>query len=194
MFLRAKTRFKDGKEHRYWSVVEHRRTPEGRVVQRQVLYLGEIHDRQQAAWRRPLSVFDEDQGKPTPMALFPEDRPIPALDSEVVQVRLNGLQLRRPRQWGACWLACELWDQLPLDGCWEARLPPGRKGTRWLNVLKTLVCYRLIDPGSEWRLHRHGYDHCALGDRLGEDVALADSHKLYRCLDQLLAHKAALFP
>jgi len=194
MFLRAKTRFKDGKEHRYWSIVENRRTPEGRVVQRQVLYLGEINDRQQAAWCRTLSVFDEDQGKPTPMALFPEDRPIPALDSEVVQVRLNGLQLRRPRQWGACWLACELWDQLQLDGFWEARLPPSRKGTRWLNVLKTLVCYRLIDPGSEWRLHRHWYDHCALGDLLGEDVALADSHKLYRCLDQLLAHKVALFP
>jgi hypothetical protein len=100
MFLRAKTRFKDGKEHRYWSIVENRRTPEGRVVQRQVLYLGEINDRQQAAWCRTLSVFDEDQGKPTPMALFPEDRPVPALDSEVVQVRLNGLRLRRPRQWG----------------------------------------------------------------------------------------------
>jgi hypothetical protein len=80
-----------------------------------------------------------------------------------------------------------------LDPFWEERLQPSRKGTRWLNVLKTLVCYRLIDPGSEWRLHRHWYDHCALGDLLGEDAALADSHKLYRCLDQLLAHKTALF-
>jgi hypothetical protein len=193
MFLRAKTRFKDGKEHCYWSIVENRRTSDGRVVQRQVLYLGEINDRQQAAWCRTIGVFDEDQGRATPMALFPEDRPVPLLDCDVVQVRLSGLQLRRPRQWGACWLALELWAQLQLDGFWEERLRPSRKGTRWLNVLKTLVCYRLIDPGSEWRLHRHWYDHCALSDLLGEDVALADSHKLYRCLDQLLAHKTALF-
>lgn len=193
MFLRAKTRFKDGKEHCYWSMVENRRTCDGRVVQRQVLYLGEINDRQQAAWRRTIEVFDEDRGQSTTLSLFPEDRRVPRLDDAVVQVRLNGLQVRRPRQWGACWLALVLWEQLELDRFWEERLRPSRKGTRWLNVLKTLVCYRLIDPGSEWRLHRHWYDHSALGDLLGEDAALADSHKLYRCLDQLLAHKTALF-
>jgi hypothetical protein len=174
-------------------VVENRRTSDGRVVQRQVLYLGEINDRQQAAWRRTIEVFDEDRGQSTTLSLFPEDRPVPRLDDAVVQVRLNGLQVRRPRQWGACWLALVLWEQLELDRFWEERLRPSRKGTRWLNVLKTLVCYRLLDPGSEWRLHRHWYDHSALGDLLGEDAALADSHKLYRCLDQLLAHKTALF-
>jgi len=46
MFLRAKKRFEDGKEHRYWSTVENRRMPNKRVVQRQVLYLGEINDSQ----------------------------------------------------------------------------------------------------------------------------------------------------
>jgi hypothetical protein len=192
MFLRAKTRKKDGKEHRYWSVVENRRVADGRVVQRHVLYLGEINDAQRAAWCRSIEVFDEDAGAAGQMALFPEDRPAPELACAVVQVKLSGLQLRRPRQWGACWLACGLWDVLQLDAFWQPRLPPSRKGTRWLNVLKTLVAYRLIDPGSEWRLHRHWFDHSALGDLLGEDFAIAHSHTLYRCLDHLVAHQQPL--
>jgi hypothetical protein len=192
MFLRAKTRKKDGKLHRYWSVVESRRTADNRVVQRQVLYLGEINDSQKAAWRRAIRVFVDD-GEAQQMAIFPDDRPAPELDCEVVQIRLSELSVHRPRQWGACWLALELWDQLDLDGFWSPRLVPSRQGTRWLNVLKTLVTYRLIDPGSEWRLHRHWYRHSALGDLLGEDEGIAQSDTLYRCLDKLLAHKKAFF-
>jgi len=193
MFLRAKKRFKDGKEHRYWSIVENRRVAGDRIVQRQVLYLGEINDNQQAAWCRSIEVLSEEADQPTPIAIFPEDRQAPPLECDVVQVKLSGLQLKRPRQWGACWLACHLWDELRLDRFWQPRLSPSRKGTRWLNVLKTLVCYRLIDPGSEWRLHRHWYDTSAMGDLLGEDFGLVESHKLYRCLDKLLVHKEALF-
>jgi transposase len=193
MFLRDKKRFKDGKEHRYWSIVENRRVSGGRVAQRQVLYLGEINDAQRAAWCRSIEVLDEERGSSRQVALFPEDRTAPAIDCDVVQVRLNGLKLHRPRQWGACWLSCALWDQLQLDAFWQPRLAPSRKGTRWLNVLKTLVSYRLLDPGSEWRLHRHWYDRSAMGDLLGESVAIAHSHTLYRCLDKLLEHKEALF-
>lgn len=193
MFLRSKTRKKDGKEHRYWSVVENRRVADGRVVQRHVLYLGEINDAQRAAWCRSIEVFDEDCSASARMALFPEDRSAPELACAVVQVNLSGLQLRRPRQWGACWLACELWDLLELDAFWGTRLRPSRKGTRWLNVLKTLVAYRLIDPGSEWRLHRSWYDRSAMGDLLGEDFAIAQSDTLYRCLDKLVVHREALF-
>ena len=111
----------------------------------------------------------------------------------MVHVRVNGLRLRRPRQWGACWLACHLWDQLRLDDFWSPRLAASRQGTRWLNVLKTLVTYRLIDPGSEWRLHRQWYEQSAIGDLLGEDFALAHKDNLYRCLDKLLARKLELF-
>jgi len=193
MFLRSKNRFKDGKQHRYWSIVENRRVSDGRVVQRQVLYLGEINDAQKTAWCKAIEVLDEDEGSSAQVALFPEDRTAPALDCDVVQVRLSGLQLCRPRQWGACWLACELWGQLCLDDFWQPHLPASRKGTRWLNVLKTLVAYRLIDPGSEWRLHRDWFDRSAMGDLLGEDFAIAQSQTLYRCLDKLLAHKKPLF-
>lgn len=192
MFLRAKTRKKDGKVHRYWSVVESRRTADDRVLQRQVLYLGEINDSQKAAWTRAIEVF-ADEGEARQMAIFPDDRPAPELACEVVQIRLSELSLHRPRQWGACWLALVLWDQLDLDGFWSSRLPPSRQGTRWLNVLKTLVLYRLIDPGSEWRLHRHWYHHSALGDLLGEDEGVAQDDTLYRCLDKLLVHKKPFF-
>jgi transposase len=193
MFLRHKLRRKDGKEHRYWSIVENRRVAGGRTVQRQVLYLGEINDSQRAAWCQTLQAFDESGHHARQIALFPQDRAAPALGCDVVHVRLSGLRLCRPRQWGACWLACHLWDQLHLDEFWSPRLPASRQGTRWLNVLKTLVAYRLIDPGSEWRLHRQWFERSAMGDLLGEDFAVAQKDTLYRCLDKLLAHKTELF-
>ena len=191
MFVRCKMRRKDGKEHRYWSVVENVRVRGGRVVQRQVLYLGEINDSQRAAWCRSIAVLDETAGA-RQLALFPADRAAPVLDCEVVQIRVTDVQVRNPRQWGACWLALSVWDRLALDRFWGPRLPPSRQGTRWLDVLKVQVCYRLIDPGSDWRLHRHWYHHSALRDLLGTDRVLA-SNTLYRCLDKLVAHKRAFF-
>ncbi len=191
MFVRCKRRFKDGKEHRYWSVVENVRVHGSRVVQRQVLYLGEINDSQRAAWCRSIEVV-EGKSRSRQMALFPEDREAPALTCEVVKIDLSQVALHDPRQWGACWLALSLWDRLDLDRFWEERLPASRQGTRWLDILKIQVCYRLIDPGSEWRLHRHWYEHSALRDLLGGERAIADD-TLYRCLDKLLAHKQGFF-
>ena len=88
MFLRSKIRRKDGKDHRAWSVVENRRVHDGRVVQRQVLYLGEINDNQKAAWSKAIEVFDEGAGQSKQIALFPEDRLAPVLDCDVVSIRL----------------------------------------------------------------------------------------------------------
>ena len=171
--------------------MENVRVRGGRVVQRQVFYLGEINDSQRAAWCRSIAVLDETAGA-RQLALFPADRAAPALDCEVVQIRVTDVQVRDPRQWGACWLALTVWDRLELDRFWGPRLPPSRKGTRWLDVLKVQVCYRLIDPGSDWRLHRHWYQHSALRDLLGTDRVIP-SDTLYRCLDKLVAHKRAFF-
>jgi hypothetical protein len=193
MFLRAKTRLKDGKEHRYWSIVENRRTQGNRIVQRQGLYLGESNDNQKAGWCKTIEVLQEGESQLKQMAIFPEDRAVPGMDCDIVQIRLSELQLYRPRQWGACWLTCQLWGQVRRDDFWSDKLTLSRQGTRWLNVFKTLVCYRLIDPGSEWRLHRQWYEQSALADLLGEDFGLVQIDKLYRCLDKLLAHKQALF-
>ena len=190
MFLRATQRKKNGKSHRYWSVVESRRLPSGRAVQKTLLYLGELNDSQHAGWCKTIDATVESVA--TQLALFPSDRtPPPGLPS--VQVRMDELSLHRPRQWGACWLAVVLWNQLKLDEFWGPLLPPSREGTNWLNVLKTLTAYRLIDPGSEWRLHRLWFDRSAMADLLAEDFGLVAKDKLYRCLDRLVEHKAALF-
>jgi hypothetical protein len=194
MFLRKTQRKKDGKTHCYWSVVENQRVEGGRVVQRHVLYLGEINSSQAAVWRKAIEVVDEDAGRPRTLALFPEDRcAAVASDASIVQLRLSEMRLCRPRQWGACWLAGQLWRELQLDRFWAERLPPSRKGTPWNQVLQVLVCYRLIAPGSEWKLHREWFGRTAMADLLGADFRLAEPHKLYACHDFLLKHKADLF-
>ena len=194
MFLRATTRKKDGKEHRYFSVVENKRVSAGRVLQRHVLYLGEINSSQELAWRRSIEVLDEATQEARTLALFAEDRcegVVP--DESIVRLKLAQLRLERPRQWGACWLTLKLWQQLGLDEFWGERLLASRKGTRFDSVLFVLVAYRLLSPGSEWRLHRHWFERSALGDLLGADAALADIHTLYACHDRLLEHKEAVF-
>jgi transposase len=194
MFLRNTRRCKDGKEHRYWSIVESRRCAEGKVVQRPVLYLGEINDSQRESWCRVLEGFDEDRGASRQMALFAWDRPIPAHAADCgIGVRLKDFELHRARQWGACWLACELYEQLGLDEFWAQRLPHSREGTRWRHILQTLCCYRLIEPGSEWKLHRQWFERSAMGDLLGADYSLVEKNALYRTHDHLLAHKRELF-
>ncbi len=194
MFLRRTERKKNGKTHHYWNVVETKRLDDGRVVQRHVLYLGEINSSQAVAWRKAIEVFDEDAGRARTLALFPEDRcEAIAGDASIVQLRLSEMRLHRPRQWGACWLAGQLWQELQLDRFWADRLPPSRKKTRWDQVLQVLATYRLIAPGSEWRLHRQWFGNSAMADLLGADFGLADEHKLYACHDLLLEHKEALF-
>jgi transposase len=201
MFLRSSTRKKNGKSHRYWSIVENRRVAGGRVLQRHVLYLGEIDGSQQGAWQKTIEIFEDGQPHPKTVSLLPEQEfdatglkeEHPPNNEHVVRIRLSEMELRRPRQWGACWLACHLYEQLELDTFFAARLPPSRKGTRWDLVLQTLCIYRLIDPGSEWRLHRHWFERSAMADLLGKDFALAEIHKLYECHGFLLEHKSALF-
>jgi hypothetical protein len=129
-------------------------------VQRHVLHVGEINDARRVAWCRRIEAFDEDGRQGRPIALFPEDRAAPALNCDVVHVRLSGLRLPRPPQWGACWLACHVWDQLRLDDFRSPRLPVSREETRWMDVLKTLGAHRLINP-------------VASGDGIGIDLSRA---------------------
>ena len=193
VFLRKTNRKKDGKDHRYFSVVENRRVVGGQTVQRTVLYLGEINDQQQAAWRKSLEVFDEQEQCSTTVSLFPDDREIPADAVDSVAVKLSGLELRRPRTFGSCWLACELWHQLGLDEFWQEHLPEAREAVSWEKVLRLLVVNRLLDPGSEFYVHRQWFVDSAMDELLREDFAVAEKDRLYRCLDRILAHKQELF-
>ena len=138
-------------------------------------------------------MFDEGAGRSRTLALFPEDRCTVADGDDVVRLRLSETRLCRPRQWGGCWPAGFLWRELQLDRFWAERLPRILKRTRWDDVLQVLVAYRLIAPGSEWRLHRQWFLGSAMADLLGSDFGLAEAHKLYACHDRLLAHKQALF-
>src|SRR5664279_2791576 len=193
MFLRSTNRNKDGKDHRYFSVVENRRLSTGKTAQRTVLYLGEINDKQESSWRRTLEVLEEDRHSSTNLSLFPEDREIPADAVDALQVKLSGLELRRPRAFGNCWLACETWRQLELDRFWQQRLPNGRETVSWEKVLPLLVVNRLIDPGSELRVHRQWFLSTAMDELLNVDYAVAEKDRLYRCLDRVLEHKQDLF-
>src|ERR1700676_681277 len=194
MYLRFARRRKDGKEHRYWSIVESRRCAGGRVVQRPILYLGEINDGQREAWCRQIEAFDEASGRHRQLALFSAEQAVPDHAKGLgVQVRLDAMELHRPRQWGACWLACHLYQQLELDRFFAPLLPDSREGTNWQHILQTLVCYRLIDSGSEWRLHRQWLEPSARAGLVGAGYALVAKNALYRCLDKLLPHKSALF-
>jgi transposase len=196
MFLRAKIRKKDGKIHRYFSVVENRRVgAKRRTVQRTVLHLGEINGSQEAAWRQTLEVFDEGRQEHRTLSLFPDDSVAVPASVDSLRVRLSEMELHRARAFGDCWLGCELWRQLGLEEFWHERLDEKvrRETVDWEKVLRLLVINRLIDPGSEFRVHRQWFDRSAMGELLGEDFAVAEKNRLYRCLDRILEHKQELF-
>jgi hypothetical protein len=193
MFLRSNNR---KKRRQGTSLLQYRRDHRlafDRTVQRTVLYLGEINDEQQAVWRKTLSVFDEREQEYANLSLFPDDREIPGDAVDSLQVKMSGLELRRPRVSGSCWLACEVWRQLGLDEFWDARLAGSREEVAWEKVLQLLVVNRLLDPGSEFRVHRQWYLSTAMDALLGTDFAAAEKDRLYRCLDRVLEHKQELF-
>lgn len=192
MFLRRHSRKKNGKPHRYWSVVESRRVAGNHPVQRQVLYLGEINDSQEAAWRKTLSVFDEQKNRTCEVSLFPSDQPIPSDQVNALSVVLSEMRLLRPRSFGDCWLGCWLWEELGLGGFWRDKLGADRGSVPWEKVLQLLVVNRLCEPGSEFAVHRSWFLGSAMDELLGCDFAVAEKDRLYRCLDRILPYKDEL--
>jgi len=183
MFLRATKRFKDGKVHQYWSLVENVRVGR-RVFQRQALYLGELNDSQQAEWQKAVEAVDED-GRPQQLKLFPEERAPESDDTSVVRIRMDRLSVKNLRNWGEVWLGTVLWDKLGLDDFWSKRLPPSRKGTDWLAIMKAIVLYRLTAPGSELEMHSNWMANTAVEELVGPG-ALTGRSTLYNCLDRVI--------
>jgi hypothetical protein len=151
-----------------------------RLLRLPVLYLGEINDQQQATWRKTLSVFDDEQQEYANLSLFPDDREIPADALDSLQVKLSGLELRRPRLFGSCWLGCQLWQQLGLHEFWDVRLAGTREEVPWEKVLQLLVVSQLLDAGSEFRVHHQWYLTTAMDALLGTDFAVAEKNRLYQ--------------
>ena len=196
MYLKCHRRNKNGKLHRYWSIVESYRLANGRSAKRQVLYLGEINDFEKANWCRFIEAFDSSEKPLKQVALCPTDRCAPPQivpEMESLHLNLGKMAFHRSRQWGACWLTLKLWELLGFDAFFGDRLKPSRKGTPWLKILTLLLCNRFIAPGSEWFVHRHWYRQTALSDMLGLDREVVQKNALYDCHDQLLEHKSHLF-
>lgn len=193
LFLRRHFRHKNGKDHTYWSLVENRRSPSGKVIQRQAIYLGELDRAQHQAWSTLASRFSAPPPSQGPQLAFASSPKAPSPEVPPPKIHFSEFSLHNPRQWGACWIADRLWQDLQLSQFWLQRLPPSREGTQWTQILQVLVTYRLIDPGSEFRLHREWFSHSAMADILGSDFSLAAKDNLYRCLDRLLPHREALF-
>jgi transposase len=192
MFLRSYKRKKNGKWHEYFSVVENRRVAADKAVQRTVLYLGEITSSQENRWRKTLEVFDEDTGRHEQKMLFADHATISESNLDAIKVKLSQMQLCRPRAFGNCWLACRLWQGLGLDEFWQQRLDESRGDIAWSKVLKLLVTNCLIDPASEFYVHRQWFDKTAMDELLDTDYQIASKDRLYRCLDRILDHKEDL--
>ena len=193
LFLRRHLRHKNGKDHTYWSLVENRRSPSGKVIQRQAIYLGELDRAQHQAWSTLASRFSAPSPSQGPELAFASSPKAPSPEVPAPRIHFSDFSLHNPRQWGACWIADRLWQDLQLSQFWLQRLPPSREGTQWTQILQVLVTYRLIDPGSEFRVHREWFSHSAMADILGSDFSLAGKDNLYRCLDRVLPHREALF-
>ncbi len=190
MFLRAHRREKDGKDHRYWSLVETARTADG-PRQRTLCYLGELNDSAQARWLKTMEVFNE-QGETQQLKLFPSHVEPPPDDPPVARGLLNQVRLERTRQFGSCWLGLELWKRLGLERFLEDAVDEHEADVPWSRVAAVLAINRLCAPGSELAIEERWYPSTALDDLLGIEEGKINDTRLYRCLDRILPHKTKL--
>jgi transposase len=190
MFLRELRPKKDGKEHSYWSLVETVRTPEG-PRQRTLCYLGELNTSAQARWQKTIAVFNE-QGESRQLKLFPSEVEAPENDPDVARVLIKKVRLERPRQFGNCFLALELWKRLGLDDFWQGQLDEESAEVPWSRVAAVLAINRLCAPGSELAIEERWYPTTALDDLLQIPPGSVNDSRLYRCLDRLIPHKTEM--
>jgi transposase len=190
MFLRPNHRSKDGKDHTYWSLVETVRTANG-PRQKTLCYLGELNTSTHARWLKTIEVFNED-GEAQQLKLFPSDIEPPVSDPQVARVLLNRVRLERTRQFGACYLGLELWKRLQLDRFFEDTLDQDGADVPWSRIAAVLAINRLCAPGSEFALEQRWYPSTALDDLLAIPEGKLNDTRLYRCLDQILPHKAKI--
>jgi transposase len=190
MFLRPHQRSKDGKDHRYWSLVETIRTANG-PRQRTLCYLGELNSSAEARWLRTVEVFNE-QGEAQQLKLFPSEVEPPADDPQVARVLVNRVRLERTRQFGACYLGWELWRRLALDRFFEEAVDGDPADVPWSRVAALLAINRLCAPGSELAVEQRWYPATALDDLLEIEEGKINDTRLYRCLDRILPHKTKL--
>jgi hypothetical protein len=194
VFLKTHRVNKHGKAHVYYSLCESLRVGRHRVLQRQVLHLGELNHTQLERWQRTIEVVKED-GARAQLRLFagPEGAPaVTAAPEEVAEVVLSSLVVRRPRQFGACWVGAKLFEQLGLREFWQQALGEEAGAVPWAKVVELLAVNRLIAPRSELFIHEKWFAQTAMATLLDSDALVADKDRLYRALDRMVVHKEAL--
>jgi transposase len=183
MYLRYTTRRKGGKVHRYWTLVRSVRVGR-RVVQQTVAHLGELDEKgrleAQALARHLIGTPEQEQ-------LFDDGS-----RDVAVPVRLKGIRIERSRQFGDVYLALALWRGTGLAELCEQLLPLGKEQVAWEKIAAVLVAARLCEPSSELHIAEDWYRRTALSDLLQLDAEQVNKDRLYRALDELLVHKAAL--
>jgi transposase len=183
MYLRHTIRKKDGKVHRYWCLVRSVRVGK-RVIQQTVAHLGELDEHGRIAAR---ALARHLIGAPEQAALFDD-----GCREVAVPVRLKGVRIERSRQFGDVYLALALWRGTGLADLCAALLPAGKERVAWEKVAAVLVAARLCEPSSELHIAEDWYRRTALADLLQLDEALLNKDRLYRALDKLVVHKAAI--
>jgi transposase len=190
VFLKVHSRSKDGKEHRYYSLVESVRTSRG-PQHRTLAYLGELNGSSEAAWRRSIAVFNG-EGTECQLELFASDAPAVPSGERVAEVLLDRVRWERARDFGELFLVQHLWRLLGLDAVLEERMEPGGEQIPWPVMSFILTAARLIAPSSELAVEERFYPRTALEDLCGVPEERVNKDRLYRTLDHLLPHKAAL--
>ena len=190
--MKRHTRKKDGKIHVYYSISESIRVTRNRVIQRRLFNLGELNTNQLEDWHRCIEVIN-DQGQSRQMRLFSDrEGKAPEEQSDVAEIKLSSLKLKRARHFGDCWLGCKMWEMLQLDRFWAGRLQEHRGPIRWEKVVELLCVYHLCEPGSELGCHQRWFPQSAMGFLLNCGPEVAHKDRLYRLLDKIVPPKEAL--
>jgi len=191
MFLKRHVRRKDGKEHVYYSLSESLRVSRTRTVQRRVLNLGELNTTQLDQWQRSIEVLEEN-GKARQRRLFTDREGQAPAAEDVCEVLLSSLRVCRPRQFGAPWLGCRLFQELELDRFFGEVFADCRGSEDWAKVVELLVVNRLCAPGSELSIHERWFKSTAMDFLLDTGPEVAGKDRLYRALDKVIPLKEQL--
>lgn len=192
MFLKRHVIRKDQKEHVYYSLCESVRVSGKRTIQRRLLNLGELNTTQIDRWQRSIEVVQQEGGSRQYRLFTDREGAAPPDAPDVCEVVLSSLSVRHPRQFGACWLGSQLWQELKLDEFFAEALQDRRGSLEWSKVIELLTVNRLCDPQSELGIHQRWFGTTAMDVILGTDDAVAAKDRLYRALDKAIAHKEAL--
>ena len=191
MFLKRCSRWKNGKDHVYWQLVESYRTARG-SRHRVVAYLGELSKDERKGWARLATTLDGKAAeKARQLGLFeppPEEEPVP----ETIHVRLKGVRVERTRDFGDLYLALTLWRALGFEELFGERLPRGREEVPWDLMACLLTVARFVEPSSELHVEDTWYRRTALPDMLGIPVQRVTDTRLYQTLDKVLPLKSAI--